>query len=319
MNDSAVDIVISTYGRGDAIDATIASLRKSTVKAFTLWILDQNEDAQTSECVLRHAAADERIRYLRVPVRGISATRNHGAALGQAPIIAFTNDDCTLDGGWLQALLSEFEACDTVAVFGRVLPGPRPAGPCGDVVLALKTSAKREVFRGSRFNLGFGHGHNMAIRRQYFAALGGFDSALGSGERLGSWDERDLGYRLLRSGGTIVYAPNALAYHCHWQTWRGARSSYIRYGIGVGVAAAKYLRCGDLAAVYLIFEWIYSQGLRQVLSGAFKWRSWGKVMVGLTQFVYPWVGLVRGFREHTQVTPPIEPCISVDTHRLKQG
>jgi GT2 family glycosyltransferase len=296
MGSAAVDIVISTYGRGDRIDATIAGIRQSRQPNFTLWVLDQSADNSTERCVMRHSALDSRVRYFRVPLRGISGTRNSGAALGDAPFILFTNDDCLITPGWIDGLLAELADEQTWLAFGQVLPGVKDQRGNSDVVLALQTSARRRVYRGYALDLGFGQGHNMGARREHFDALGGFDELLGSGGPLGAWDELDIGYRALRRGGQIVYTPSALVYHCHWQSWRSARRSYRNYGIGAGAAVAKYVRCGDPWAVLLLLEWIFSQGLRQVLSGLLKWRRWGKVLLGLSQFVYPWVGIMRGLR-----------------------
>jgi GT2 family glycosyltransferase len=296
MADRPVDIVISTYRRGDRIDAMIASIRQSTHANFTLWILDQSEDAQTECCVARHSAVDPRIHYQRAPLRGISPTRNSGVLLGTAPFILFTNDDCCVSPGWISALIAEFYDQKTWIVFGRVLPGERnaAAAPADDeTVLAVKISEQREIYRGNRINLGFGHGHNMAVRRERFLELGGFDDLLGSGGPLGSWEERDFGYRTLRRGGQIVYTPAAVSYHNHWQNWDGVKRSYRNYGIGTGASVAKYLRCGDTVAVIILLEWLLSQGVRQALSGAIKWRRWAKVRVGLMQLIYPWVGIAR--------------------------
>ncbi|MEF3273693.1 MAG: glycosyltransferase [Chloroflexus sp.] len=294
MTMSAVDVVISTYRRGTAIDATIRSLRQSSYPHFTLWVLDQSEDDSTEQCVLPHAAEDQRIRYLRQPVRGISATRNTGAALGSAPYILFTNDDCVLDPNWINGLVEELADERVWLAFGAVYPGsPSPNGY--NLVLGTRDGA-RQVFRHNRFNLAFGHGHNMGVRRAIFEHLGGFDELIGAGAPLGAWEERDLGYRVLKAGGWIVFTPRAIAYHHHWQNWHSARRSFRAYGIGVGAVAAKYLRCGDLGGLVLLGEWLLSQGMRQVVSGVFKWRCLDKVLLGLEQLYYPFVGLRQSWR-----------------------
>ncbi len=294
METQAVDVVISTYGRGAAIDATIASLRQSEYRNFTLWILDQSEDDRTEQCVRAHADLDERIRYFRQPVRGISATRNSGAALGNAPYLLFTNDDCVLDPGWIGGLIDEL--CDERVwlAFGAVTPGPRSATE-NDLVLGT-CGGPRRIFRNNRFDLSFGHGHSMGARRDAFMRLGGFDELIGAGAPLGAWEERDLGYRVLKAGGWIVFTPRAIAYHHHWQSWHGARRSFRAYGIGAGAVAGKYLRCGDLGGLVLFGEWLFSQGLRQIASGIFKWHRRDKVVLGLDQLYYPFVGFMQSWR-----------------------
>ncbi|WP_298819631.1 glycosyltransferase family 2 protein [Chloroflexus sp.] len=293
MDMSAVDVVISTYGRGAAIDATIRSLRQNTYPHFTIWVLDQSEDDRTEQCVRHHALEDERICYLRQPIRGISATRNAGAALGHAPYILFTNDDCVLDPGWIGGLVAELRDERVWLAFGAVYPGPQEM-KVNELVLGTCNGSRR-IFRHNRFNLAFGHGHNMGARRNAFEQMGGFDELIGAGAPLGSWEERDLGYRVLKSGGWIAFTPQAIAYHHHWQNWQGVRRSFRAYGIGAGAVAGKYLRCGDLGGLVLLGEWLFSQGLRQIASGVIKWHRLDKILLGLDQLYYPFVGLQKGW------------------------
>jgi GT2 family glycosyltransferase len=299
-----VDIVISTYQRGARIDVTVASIRQSLHEHWTLWVLDQSEDNVTERCLQPHTAADPRVRYRRAPLRGIAATRNAGAALGTAPYILFTNDDCRVDPGWAGALVAELADERVCAAFGRVVadpfdpdaPSPLLPSPANRTILALKDRRQREVYGGNRLNLGFGHGHNLGVRRLCFQQLGGFDEFLSTGGPLGAWDDRDYGYRVLAHGGRIVYTPCARVYHRHWMTWEGVRRSFRNYGIGAGAASAKYLRCGDPGGIYLLAEWMLDQGVRQILSGLVHPRLRPKVLVGLSQLWYPVLGLARSWR-----------------------
>jgi glycosyltransferase involved in cell wall biosynthesis len=300
-----VDVVIPTRGRGALIDVTIASIRQSAEKDFALWVVDQSDDDLTRQAVLKHAAADPRVRYLHAAPRGSDFARNIGIAAGRAPYVVFTDDDCRVATDWLRALTVELADPGTWAVFGRVIPDEdyRPVlqlggGPVSaSLPVALKDDPERRVFHGNRFDLGFGHGANMGFRRERLAQVGGFDNLLGAGAVFRSWPERDIGYRILRRGGRVIYTPDALVHHRHWRGWEEIRRTYRNYGIGAGAAVGKYVRCGDRAAWYLLFEWIFDQGVRQVLSGVLKWRSWQKTQVGLLQLVYPWAGLARSWRQ----------------------
>lgn len=293
MSQEAVDIVISTCNQGARIAATVGSILRSTYTQFTLWVLDQSDDALSQKALAPYIQADERVRYLHLRNRGIAATRNTGVLLGSAPYILFTNDDCVVDPSWVAELVAELRNEQLWLVYGRVLPGPKPVEDANLVILAVKQSLRREVYAADRFNLGFGHGHNMGARREHFTALFGFDELFGAGSQFLSWDDLDIGYRAMRKGGRVVYTPGALVYHCHWSNWASVLQSYHRYGIGAGAAVAKYVRCGDPGAVCLLVKWIGYHGVRYILSGLIKQRSWGKVRVGLSQLISPWLGVFR--------------------------
>jgi hypothetical protein len=129
-----------------------------------------------------------------------------------------------------------------------------------------------------------------------FEKVGLFDECLGGGTLLCSWEEKDIGYRILSSGGTILFSPNAIVYHDHWREWSGVRTAFRNYGIGTGAAVGKYLRLGDWTSVQMLVDWMLQQGVRQVLSGIFKWRSWQKTYVGFLQLIYPWLGLIYSLK-----------------------
>jgi glycosyltransferase involved in cell wall biosynthesis len=296
-----VDIIIPSRNRGPLITTAINSILSSHYQHFSLWIIDQSDDDRTRDAVAPLAQTDPRLHYLPTNTRGSNVARNIGLAASSAPYILFTDDDCRVDPYWVESMLSELKSPAVWAVFGRVLPEWEEADDDQrqtnkGVTVATKTSVERTVYHGNRFNLGFGHGANMGLTRACYRRLGGFDNLLGSGAMLSGWPERDLGYRILRRKGTIVYTPDATIFHQQWRTPQELYKTYRSYGLGTGAAVGKYVRCGDIAAAYLFGEWILDQGVRQVVSGLLKWRSREKVAVGLLQIVYPWVGLVRGLR-----------------------
>lgn len=295
---NVVDIIIPTRNRGGLIDTTIRSIRASTMQELTLWVVDQSDGDATELCVQQHMAEDARVRYLRTTTRGISAARNVGISASDASIILFTDDDCRVAPEWAAALACELGEDGACAAFGRILPDQTHlADPIGAIIpLAVKPAVDRAVYVDNRLDLSFGHGANMGIRRACITEVHGFDELLGVGGKLSSWEDRDFGYRVLRQGGRIVYTPAAEVYHRQWRDWREVRKTQRDYALGAGAAAGKYIRCGDSLGWLLLGEWLFSQGARQIVSGALKWRSAQKIMVGVQNLIYPWLGMARGMR-----------------------
>ncbi|NCC34089.1 MAG: glycosyltransferase [Chloroflexia bacterium] len=318
----SVDIVIPTRGRGALITTTIASIRTLRDVNFTLWVIDQSDDDSTERTVQRHAAEDPRINYVRSSTRGASTARNLGVSFGQAPFILFTDDDCYVHPAWASAMLAALRKPAIWAVFGRVLPathGGEDATMLRGGTVAIKPVQAAQVYRDNRLDLSFGHGASMGLRRERMVQLGGFDELLGAGGPLHSWEDRDVGYRILAAGGQIAYTPAALIYHRQWRDWDAIREVFRGYAIGAGASASKYVRCGDPIGFAILAEWIFSQGLRQAASAMLKWRSWPKLQVALEQFVYPWYGFVQGFRypvdrTHCLYQAGVQPAEVVRTH-----
>lgn len=305
---TAVDVIIATRGRGALIDVTIASTRQSTYRGFCLWIVDQITDDATERAFAPHVAEDSRVHYQRSISQGVDIGRNDGVAAGSAPYLLFT-DDGRAEPDWLGTMLSELEQDGTWAVFGRVVPDDtfRPELADGKALardkpvsralpVALKDEPQRKVYQGSCLDLGFGHRANMGLRRACFDERGGFNELLGAGAPLRSWPQRDLDYPILRRGGRIIHTPAALVHQRHWRRWSEVRRTSRDYAIGAGAATGKHLRCGDWAGLCLPVEWLAGQGVRQVVSGVLNWRSGQKIQVGLLQLIYPWVGLIQGWR-----------------------
>ncbi len=314
----SADIILCTRNRGALLTATLDSLRASRRTEFQVYVVDQSQNQETAQVVLPVCAADSRFHLVPTKTKGLDIARNLGVRSGSGDVVIYIDDDCRAEPGWLDALMAEYDRDPQVwAVFGRILPGeskdPNRVLRKWERALpmAMVDHPARKVFEKNVFDLGFGHGANMSFARSTFARIGLFDDLLGAGGLLRSWPERDFGYRILKAGGRIVFTPQALVYHDHWREWPEVEKTYKNYAIGCGAAIGKYLRLGDYAALTLLLEWIWSQGLRQMASGILRWQSWEKFYVGWTQVVYPFVGLRMGSRyriskEHSVYLSPDE-------------
>ncbi len=86
---------------------------------------------------------------------------------------------------------------------------------------------------------------NLALHREVFERLGGFDERLGAGGRYPAAEDNDLGFRLLRAGYRIHYVPDAFVWHRAWRSGRDVLPQRWRYGYGQGAFYAKHLVLGD--------------------------------------------------------------------------
>ena len=287
-------VVVSTRNRGAMIEPALRSLLALDHDSFEVVVIDQSTDSVTGDLVSGMRADGSRLRYVRSARVGLSRGRNDGIANAEGALIAFTDDDCIVDPGWLKAIDAEMHDPSVAGVFGRVLPNEYSARTGID--LAFKDSAERVVYEGKTIPWHIGHGANMAFRRDDLTALRGFDEALGAGGALPSHEDGDMSYRILASGRRVVYAPSSLVFHRQWRDWDERKRTERSYGLGAGGQFTKYIRCGDRYGWHLLWTWMWQLGVRRLGAGLLKWRSRKVMYLGLAQLVYPWVGIGKSLR-----------------------
>ncbi len=142
------------------------------------------------------------VRWLRGPRRGPAANRNHGATAASGEWIAFMDDDCEPQPGWLAALVVASTGADVIE--GRtVAPGATDSpfeehveNPSGDLFWSC----------------------NLAVRRDAFTQLGGFDEDFTEA----GGEDMEFGWRIRHSKLRARFAPAALVHHPPRRIgWRG--------------------------------------------------------------------------------------------------
>ena len=194
-----VSVVVPTYRRAGLLDRCLAALAAQDLDPadYEILIADDAASAETRRQVEDWARrAGPPVRYLPVHrAHGPAAARNVGWRRARGSIIAFTDDDCIPDPGWLKAGVHAFTEGVT-AVTGRVVV-PLPEAP---------TDYERDAagLEGGEFVTA-----NCFVRRDILEQVGGFDERFSAAWR----EDSDLHFTLLRHGGRIVRVPAALVVH----------------------------------------------------------------------------------------------------------
>jgi glycosyltransferase involved in cell wall biosynthesis len=165
---------------------------------FEVIVVDDGSSDQTARLAREHPAVTT---VLEQEARGPGAARNRGAAEAGAPVLAFTDADCVPDRSWLRQALGVLEeGADLVQ--GAVLPPEGAAvGPFDRALWATRLTHLYETA-------------NLVLRRELFDQIGGFEAWLtprAGGKELA--EDVWLGWRAVRAGARIVYAPDALVHH----------------------------------------------------------------------------------------------------------
>ena len=166
------------------------------------------------------SCGDSRIRVIDSSDRkGAAHARNVGAAATSCPVIAFCDADDLVHAGWLSALVSGLGAFD--AVSGDVVdvfPDDRmrrwyPSTTSGELNRFLD---KPYLLTG-----------NLAIRREAFDAVTGFD------ETLTRCEDIAISWSLLRAGYLIGHADGAVIDYRHRDGVRAMLLQHYSYGRGM--------------------------------------------------------------------------------------
>jgi hypothetical protein len=221
-------------------------------------IVDQGGETSALEYV---SPSHQNLRVIHAPPTGISVARNLGVRATKAPVIAFTDDDCEVEHGWLEGVAAAFIRDPAVGlVFGSVRAAnyDRHAG----LIPAYDAGAGRTIRTVAGQSRVGGIGACMAIRRSVFEALHGFDEQLGTGAPLCAAEDTDVAIRALIAGYAVCETPAAVVTHLGFRTWEQGRADIRRYMIGLGAAYAKMLRLAGPTAVRpildLAWRWLFA-------------------------------------------------------------
>jgi len=261
-----VSVVVPTCGRTPLLGRALDSFAALDYPSYEIIVVDNApHDPTTARFVAKRATRDTRVRYTSEPRAGVTHARNRGLAEAEGEIVAFADDDVTVDRQWLRALVDGFTDKDVASVTGEVL------------AYELETPAQIWVEQYGGFGKGsqrcrfdrdgyeraeegtvhrvaaapgslypylpgaYGSGANMAFRTDVLRQLGGFDPLLGSGDAVRTGEDIDVLMRLVLAGHTLLYEPAAIVWHSHHRELSALRRSVYHYGVGLSAVMVKCL------------------------------------------------------------------------------
>jgi GT2 family glycosyltransferase len=209
-----VSVVVATRDPQDTVEALLGALERQTLgrQRFEVVLVD---DGSTSEASVPRAdpRVDRLLRHERP--RGPASARNTGWRAAAGRLIAFTDDDCRPEPGWLEAGLHAHRATPGAIVQGRTRPEPADEhGLDHPRARSIRVEQLGPFFETC----------NMFYPRALLERAGGFDETIPTA---GS-EDTDLALRLLEAGVPAVYEPEALVNHA---VHRFTLSDAIRFTI----------------------------------------------------------------------------------------
>lgn len=221
-----MSIVVCSYKGARLLEPCLASFQKLDYPDFEVVVVNDGGDAEV-------AAVAEKFTAVRLinqePHAGLSAARNRGARESTGEVIVYTDDDCEADPDWLTWLAYAFSKDDLAAAGGPNIPPPpdtrvkamvaaAPGGPAH----VLLNDVEAEHLPGC----------NLAVRRDAFDAIGGFDEQFWT-----AGDDVDFCWRLIEAGHRIGFHPAAMVWHHR----RFTIKAYLKQQLGYGRAEAMLM------------------------------------------------------------------------------
>ena len=238
-----VTVGICTFNRAELLRRTLESLLALELPADVNWevVVVNNNSTDHTDAVVEEYRNRLPVRREFEPQPGKSNALNRAISAANGEYILWTDDDVVVDPNWLAAYVGAFRRRPEAALFGGpVIPKLEPPVPpwVAESLSALAGPYAARDFSDDEQPLSVAedrvpYGANFAIRAREQRAVK-YDPGLGpspSQSRCG--EEADVIIRVLGSGATGYWIPQAVANHCIGRE-RQTVSYIVKYSMNVG-------------------------------------------------------------------------------------
>jgi glycosyltransferase involved in cell wall biosynthesis len=221
MGNMNITVILCTFNRCQSLAETLESIAASKLPDGVEWevlVVDNNSTDRTREVVENFCRRySDHFHYIAESNPGKSFALNTGIREARGDVLAFVDDDVTVDPNWLHSLTAALKDKEWAGVGGRTVPTealPIPPWLSPDLTGALC----------AHFDLGdvpceldrAPYGVNMAFRKEMFEKYGLFRIDLGPSpdpEIPRPNEDTEFGRRLMSAGERLRYEPSALVRH----------------------------------------------------------------------------------------------------------
>ena len=232
-----ISVVVPTHNRHRQVRRCVDVIASQSLPeggSFEIIVVD---DGSATPVTVERLAVP--VTVLRQPQGGPARARNTGVRAARAALVAFIDDDCEPEPGWLAALVAAARQAPGCGYGGRVvnrLPGNRFA-EASQLIVSFLCDYHRDGDGSGRFFTS----NNLAFHRGALLELGGFDGHY----TRAAGEDRELCDRWTDAGRRIRFVPDAVVGHAHAMTLRSFWRQHFDYGRGAwGFRTARAARAG---------------------------------------------------------------------------
>jgi glycosyltransferase involved in cell wall biosynthesis len=276
-------IIIPTLGR-PIFETCLKHIVSGSHWPGALIVIHQGDDPEIEAWTLQMRETGIEVVYVHSAERGKPRAINMAFARTPTRFACLIDDDCFVHPEWLLNMHNNLQTHPDWIITGRV-------EPAGNETVAVVQLMDAVVYSRPR------------IMSDLFVG-GNFGAAMVTIRRVGPFDEDPLlrnaaedvewGYRALKQGISIAYAPEVVVSHFGWRAENEKNERFKVYAYGHGGFYGKYLRRGDMF-IFLRALIHFGRAFRRWVFGSIRGNA-DFAMNGKAYCMGLIPGIVAGFR-----------------------
>ncbi|MBD2256137.1 glycosyltransferase [Pseudanabaena sp. FACHB-2040] len=222
-----LSVVIPTYNRPQRLALCLKALAELDYPCdrYEVVIVDDGSPMDL-EPVVAPFRDQMTLSLIKQANAGPAKARNVGAYHAKGPFLVFTDDDCMPAVGWLTAFAQQLMLTPKAFLGGHTINA---------LPQNLFSTASQELidylyqyYNEQRQKPQFFASNNIAVAKELFLALGGFDPSFPNA----AGEDRELCDRWLQAGYLMKFVPTAQIQHAHHLSLRSFWKQHFYYGRG---------------------------------------------------------------------------------------
>lgn len=208
-----ISVVIPAYNAEKSIAGCLESiLSQKTRKNYEVIVVDDGSRDSTAQVIRQLQKTHGNLRLKTQKNSGPAVARNKGARIAHGRIIVFVDSDCVAESQWLEEMVKPFSEKNIAGVQGTYRSGQKelPAR-----LTQLEIQARHEKMGEQKYIDAMGS-YSAAYNKEIFFGAGRFDESF----PIASGEDTDLAFKISKSGKKMVFAPKAVVWHAHPNTWK---------------------------------------------------------------------------------------------------
>lgn len=244
-----LSLIICTRDRADSLKRALTAIPAKEMEEVggELVLVDNGSTDHTPQVAREYAGgASYPVTIMREETPGLGLARNTGLAAAHGDILAFTDDDCYLEPGYIHTAAAVFDDGRFQYCGGRIL-----LHDPDDAMVAVNYKERFALIPPRSFvHAGRIQGANMVVRREVVDTIGPFDPELGAG-RAFRCEDAEFVARASVHGFTGAHVPELVVRHHHGRRTAGLPELHKQNHIARGAYYAIMLSRG---------QWKYALG-----------------------------------------------------------